>query len=38
MEPQIYVSGGFAMLDDMAIQFPKHQGIKCYAMLTGEET
>jgi AraC-like DNA-binding protein len=36
MKPQIYVSGGFAVLDDMAIHFPKHQGIKCYAMLAGQ--
>jgi AraC-like DNA-binding protein len=36
MKPQIYVAGGFAVLGDMAIHFPKHQGIKCYAMLAGE--
>lgn len=36
MKPRIYVSGGFAVLGDMAIQFPKHEGIKCYAMLAGE--
>jgi AraC-like DNA-binding protein len=36
MKPQIYVSGGFELLDDMAIHFPKHQGIKCYAMLAGQ--
>jgi AraC-like DNA-binding protein len=36
MKPQIYVSGGFAVLGDMAVHFPKHQGIKCYAMLAGE--
>jgi AraC-like DNA-binding protein len=36
MKPQIYVSGGFAVPGDMAIQFPKHQGIKCYAMLAGQ--
>jgi AraC-like DNA-binding protein len=36
MKPQIYVSGGFAVRGDMAIHFPKHQGIKCYAMLAGE--
>jgi AraC-like DNA-binding protein len=36
IKPQIYVSGGFALLGDMAIQFPKHQGIKCYAMLAGQ--
>ena len=36
MKPAIYVSGGFAVLDNVAIHFPKHQGIKCYAMLAGE--
>ena len=36
MKPQVYVSGGFAVLGDMAIHFPKHQGIKCYAMLAGQ--
>ncbi len=36
MKPQVYVSGGFALLGGMAIRFPKHQGIKCYAMLAGE--
>ncbi len=36
MKPQLYVAGGFAVAGDMAIQFPKHQGIKCYAMLAGQ--
>jgi AraC-like DNA-binding protein len=36
MKPQVYVSGGFAVLGDVAIRFPKHQGIKCYAMLAGQ--
>jgi len=36
MKPQVYVSGGFAVLGDVAISFPKHRGIKCYAMLAGE--
>jgi AraC-like DNA-binding protein len=36
MKPQVYVSGGFAVQGDMAIHFPKHQGIKCYAMLAGQ--
>jgi AraC-like DNA-binding protein len=35
MKPQLYVAGGFALLGDAAIHFPKHQGIKCYAMLAG---
>jgi AraC-like DNA-binding protein len=36
MKPQIYVSGGFSVVGDMAISFPKHQGVKCYAMLAGQ--
>lgn len=36
MKPQVYVSGGFAVQGDVAISFPKHQGIKCYAMLAGQ--
>jgi len=36
MKPQVYVSGGFQVLGDIAIHFPKHQGIKCYAMLAGQ--
>jgi AraC-like DNA-binding protein len=36
MKPQLYVAGGFAVLGDVAVQFPKHRGIKCYAMLAGQ--
>ncbi len=36
LKPQSYISGGFGVDGDMAIQFPKHQGIKCYAMVSGE--
>ncbi|MGD0648080.1 MAG: AraC family transcriptional regulator [Acidobacteriaceae bacterium] len=36
MKPQLYAAGGFAVLDDIAIRFPKHPGIKCYAMLAGQ--
>jgi AraC-like DNA-binding protein len=36
LKPRSYVSGGFAVDGDLAIQFPKHQGIKCYAMLSGQ--
>ena len=35
LKPQSYISGGFEVGDNVAIQFPKHQGIKCYAMLSG---
>jgi AraC-like DNA-binding protein len=36
LKPQSYVSGGFAVDGDLAIQFPRHDGIKCYVMLSGE--
>jgi AraC-like DNA-binding protein len=36
MKPQVYASGGFMVPGDIAIYFPKHQGIKCYAMLAGQ--
>jgi AraC-like DNA-binding protein len=36
LKPQSYISGGFGVDGDMSIQFPKHQGIKCYAMVSGE--
>jgi AraC-like DNA-binding protein len=36
MKPQLYVASGFAILDDIAIHFPRHAGIKCYAMLAGQ--
>jgi AraC-like DNA-binding protein len=36
LKPQSLASGGFTVPGDMAIYFPKHQGIKCYAMLAGQ--
>ena len=36
LKPQSLVSGGFAVPGDMAIRFPKYQGIKCYALLAGQ--
>ncbi len=35
-KPQIYVSGGFELNSDVAIQWPKHEGIKCYAVVSGQ--
>ena len=35
LKPQSYISGRFGLDGDVAIQFPKHQGIKCYAVLSG---
>jgi AraC-like DNA-binding protein len=36
LKPRSYISGGFGVSGDLAIQFPKHQGIKCYAVLSGQ--
>jgi AraC-like DNA-binding protein len=36
LKPRSYISGGFAVDGDMAVRFPKHQGIKCYAVVSGE--
>ena len=31
-----YMCGGFDVAGDWSIQFPQHEGIKCYAMVSGE--
>jgi AraC-like DNA-binding protein len=36
LKPQSYSAGGFPVDGDVAIQFPKHQGIKCYAVVSGQ--
>jgi AraC-like DNA-binding protein len=36
LKPQSYSAGGFPTDGDVAIQFPKHQGIKCYAVVSGQ--
>ena len=36
LKPQSLSSGGFLVPGDMGIHFPKHQGIKCYAVLAGQ--
>ena len=36
LKPQNYSAGGFPVDGDLAIQFPKHQGIKCYAVVSGQ--
>jgi AraC-like DNA-binding protein len=36
LKPQSLSFGGFMVPGDMAIYFPKHQGIKCYAILAGQ--
>jgi AraC-like DNA-binding protein len=35
LKPQSYISGAFGLDGDLSIQFPKHAGIKCYAILAG---
>jgi AraC-like DNA-binding protein len=36
LKPRSYMSGGFDMGGDWSIQFRKHDGIKCYAVVSGE--
>ena len=36
LKPRSYISGAFNMDGELAIQFPKHQGIKCYAVFSGQ--
>ena len=36
LKAQSYISGGFGVGGDTAIQWPKHTGIKCYAVLSGQ--
>src|SRR5579863_1548966 len=36
LKPQSYSAGGFPVYGDLAIQFPKHEGIKCYAVVSGQ--
>ena len=35
MKPQPYIAGGYPIPADVAIQYPEHPGIKCYAILAG---
>lgn len=35
VKPEPYVAGGYPIPADVAIQYPKHSGLKCYAMLSG---
>jgi AraC-like DNA-binding protein len=36
LKPTTYIAGGFDIGGPIAIQFPKHEGIKCYALIKGE--
>lgn len=35
LKPKSYSSGGFGVNGNFSLRFPKHQGIKCYAMVSG---
>jgi AraC-like DNA-binding protein len=35
LKPRSLISRGFAVADDTSIQWPKHEGIKCYSILSG---
>src|SRR5580700_2983446 len=36
LKPHSYSSGGFDVGGDLCIQFGRHEGIKCYAVIAGE--
>jgi AraC-like DNA-binding protein len=35
LKPRSYVSGGFDAGREWSVQYPRHEGIKCYAVLSG---
>ena len=36
LKPRSYRSGGFDVGGELAVKFPKHEGIKCYAVVSGQ--
>ena len=36
IQSRSFVSGGYSVSGDVAVGFPKHTGIKCYAMIAGQ--
>ena len=36
LKPRSYLSGGFDVGGPLSIQFPRHEGIKCYALVSGQ--
>ena len=36
LKPRSYMSGGFDAGGEWSIQFPPHEGIKCYAVVSGQ--
>src|SRR3977135_4229957 len=35
LKPRSYSSGGFDIGGEWSVQFPQHEGIKCYAVVSG---
>jgi AraC-like DNA-binding protein len=36
LKPESFASGGVVLTADMSVQWPAHEGVKCYAVVTGE--
>ena len=36
LKPRSYSSGGFDVGGELSVQFPQHEGIKCYALVSGD--
>ena len=36
LKPRSYMAGGFDMAGDWSLQIPQHEGIKCYALFSGQ--
>jgi AraC-like DNA-binding protein len=36
LKPRSYSAGGFDVGGELSIQFPRHEGIKCYAVVSGD--
>ena len=36
LKPRSYISGGFDVGGELSVQFPRHDGIKCYALVSGQ--
>ena len=36
LKPRSYISGGFDVGGELSVQFPRHEGIKCYAVVSGQ--
>lgn len=36
LEPESYVSGGVVLHASLSVQWPSHDGVKCYAVVSGE--